>query len=127
MESRARTYPGLLAHLIKLRDHTCRTPFCIVTIRHIDHIRPHATGGETTERDGQGLCARCNYLKEHPDYTVTGDAGETTTSTGSLVATSHPPSPPGLPPPTRHTPNAPSSTSSGSRTSTEKPAELRAQ
>ncbi|RNI24209.1 HNH endonuclease, partial [Flexivirga caeni] len=70
------------------------------TIRHIDHIRPHATGGATTERDGQGLCERCNYVKEHPDYTVTGHAGQTTTTTGSLVATSHPPSPPGLPPPT---------------------------
>ncbi|RNI16389.1 HNH endonuclease, partial [Flexivirga caeni] len=61
MESRARTYPGLLAHLIRLRDQTCRTPFCNGTIRHIDHIRPHATGGATTERDGQGLCERCNY------------------------------------------------------------------
>ncbi|RNI24336.1 HNH endonuclease [Flexivirga caeni] len=102
MESRAHTYPGLLAHLIRLRDHICRTPFCNGTIRHIDHIRPHATGGATTERDGQGLCERCNYLKEHPDYTVTGHAGQTTTTTtGSLTATSHPPPPPGLPPPTR--------------------------
>ncbi|WP_158607538.1 HNH endonuclease [Flexivirga caeni] len=100
MESRARTYPGLLAHLIRLRDQTCRTPYCNGKIRHIDHIRSVATGGTTTERDGQGLCERCNYLKEHPDYTVTGDAGETTTSTGGLVATSHPPCPPGLPPPT---------------------------
>lgn len=101
MDSRARTYPGLLAHLIRLRDHTCRTPYCDAPIAHIDHIRAHATGGETSERNGQGLCARCNHVKEHPDITITGHAGETTTTTGSLTATSTPPAPPGQPPPTR--------------------------
>ena len=101
MDSRARTYPGLLAHLIRLRDHICRTPFCDAPIKHLDHIRPHAKGGETSERNGQGQCARCNQVKEHPDIDVTGDAGETTTTTGGLTATSRPPAPPGMPPPTR--------------------------
>ncbi|MBB2890800.1 HNH endonuclease [Flexivirga oryzae] len=101
MDSHARTYPGLLAHLIRLRDHTCRTPWCDAPIKHIDHIQAHATGGETCERNGQGLCARCNQVKEHPDINITGHAGETTTTTGSLTATSRPPAPPGMPPPTR--------------------------
>ncbi|WP_188837181.1 HNH endonuclease [Flexivirga endophytica] len=101
MESRARTFTGLLAKFIRLRDQTCRTPFCSAPIRHIDHITPYADGGPTDERNGQGLCERCNYVKEHPDHHVTGDATRTTTSTGGLVAASHPPSPPGIPPPTR--------------------------
>jgi len=101
MDSRARTYTGLLADLIKLRDQTCRTPFCTAPIRHVDHITRHADGGPTSERNGEGLCARCNFVKEHPDVDVTGDATETTVATGGLTATSHPPSPPGQPPPTR--------------------------
>ncbi|GGB47339.1 hypothetical protein GCM10011492_43110 [Flexivirga endophytica] len=100
MESRARRYPGLLAWLILFRDQVCRTPWCGAPIRHTDHIHPHATGGPTAERNGQGLCARCNYVKEHPDYHVTGTAAETTTNAGGFTATSHPPAPPGLPPPT---------------------------
>ncbi|HWC24107.1 MAG TPA: DUF222 domain-containing protein [Flexivirga sp.] len=101
MDSRARTYTGLLAEFIKLRDQTCRTPYCTAPIRHTDHIRPHADGGPTSERNGDGLCEWCNYAKEHPDHHVTGHAGETTTHLGSLTATSRPPAPPGLPPPTR--------------------------
>lgn len=101
MESRARRFPGLLAHLITRRDQHCRTPWCGAPIRHTDHIAAHAKGGRTTERNGAGLCARCNYVKEHPDYRVRGDGTKTVTTLGSLVATSHPPKPPGLPPPTR--------------------------
>ncbi|WP_265447454.1 HNH endonuclease [Flexivirga meconopsidis] len=100
LESRARTYPGLLAKLIRLRDQTCRTPWCDAPIAHIDHITPHTAGGATSERNGAGLCARCNYVKEHPDLTITGDAAETITTTGGLTATSRPPAPPGHPPPT---------------------------
>lgn len=100
MERRGRTYTGLLAKFIKLRDQTCRTPFCSAPVRHIDHITAHAEGGETSERNGEGFCERCNYVKEHPDHHVTGDATETITRVGSLTATSRPPAPPGLPPPT---------------------------
>lgn len=100
MDSRARRYPGLLAMLILLRDQVCRAPWCGAPIRHTDHIRSHAAGGATTERNGQGFCARCNYIKEHPDYQVSGDAGETTTHTAGFTARSRPPAPPGLPPPT---------------------------
>ena len=100
MDSKARRYPGLLAMLILLRDQVCRTPWCGAPIRHTDHLHPHANGGETSERNGQGLCARCNYIKEHPDHHVTGDASETRTRSGGFTAHSRPPAPPGLPPPT---------------------------
>ncbi|GAB3495841.1 HNH endonuclease [Flexivirga lutea] len=101
MESTSRCYTGLLADFIALRDRTCRTPYCDAPIRHTDHITAHTEGGATTERNAQGLCERCNYTKEHPDVSVTGNAGGTTTTTGTLRMTSRPPSPPGLPPPTR--------------------------
>ncbi|HWC23330.1 MAG TPA: DUF222 domain-containing protein [Flexivirga sp.] len=100
MDSRARTYSGLLAEFIRLRDQTCRTPFCSAPIRHTDHIQSHADGGPTSERNGEGLCEWCNYGKEHPDHHVTGHAGETTTRLGGLTATSRPPAPPGMPPAT---------------------------
>ncbi|MBB2894183.1 HNH endonuclease [Flexivirga oryzae] len=100
MESRARRYPGLLARLILFRDQTCRTPWCSAPVRHTDHVTRHTDGGATSERNGQGLCARCNYAKEHPDYQVTGHAGHTSTTIGGLTAASRPPAPPGMPPPT---------------------------
>ncbi|XAS76053.1 DUF222 domain-containing protein [Dermatophilaceae bacterium Sec6.4] len=68
METTARTYTGLLRELITLRDEVCRTPYCDAPIRHIDHIQPHAAGGPTSYNNGQGLCANCNYTKEHPDW-----------------------------------------------------------
>lgn len=101
MDSKARRYPGLLAMLILIRDQVCRTPWCGAPIRHTDHIDPHAGGGATSERNGQGLCERCNYAKEHPDHQVTGDASQTTTRSGGFTAQSYPPAPPGMPPPTR--------------------------
>lgn len=101
MDSRSRAFPGALAELIRMRDQTCRTPWCGAPIRHLDHITAYASGGATTERNGQGLCERCNYVKQHPDHQVIGDASETRTVAAGLVATSVPPAPPGLPPPAR--------------------------
>ncbi|WP_269147284.1 HNH endonuclease [Brachybacterium muris] len=70
MESRARAFPVGLARMIRWRDQTCRTPWCNARIRHLDHIAPHARGGATSYDNGQGLCARCNYLKEHGQWSV---------------------------------------------------------
>lgn len=70
MESRARAFPVGLARMIRWRDQTCRTPWCNARIRHLDHIDPHARGGATSYDNGQGLCARCNYLKEHGQWSV---------------------------------------------------------
>lgn len=70
MESSARAFPVGLARMIRWRDQTCRTPWCNAQIRHLDHIDPHAHGGATSYANGQGLCARCNYLKEHGQWTV---------------------------------------------------------
>jgi hypothetical protein len=64
MDSRARAFPEGLATLIRLRDRTCRTPWCDAPVRHIDHIEEHATGGGTSERNGQGTCESCNHAKQ---------------------------------------------------------------
>ena len=70
MESKSRTFPTALARLIDVRDRTCRTPWCDAPIRHHDHIKPYAAGGETTAENGAGLCAACNYAKEGEGWTA---------------------------------------------------------
>ena len=70
MESTSRTFPTALAELIDLRDAgLCRTPGCNGRIRHHDHITRHADDGPTSAHNGQGLCERCNYVKETPGWT----------------------------------------------------------
>ncbi|WP_126333506.1 HNH endonuclease [Mycolicibacterium chitae] len=64
MESRSRIFPKGLAEFIRLRDDTCRMPYCDAPIRHTDHVAPAAGGGVTSGANGQGLCAACNYAKE---------------------------------------------------------------
>lgn len=71
MESTARAFPVGLKRMIRWRDETCRTPWCNARIRHLDHIIPAAAGGPTSYDNGQGLCARCNYLKEHGTWHLT--------------------------------------------------------
>ena len=71
MESRARRFPTTLATFIRLRDQTCRTPYCDAPIRHLDHAQPHHQGGPTTATNGLGECEACNYTKETPGWQVT--------------------------------------------------------
>ena len=80
MESTSRRFDGLLAELLDLRDGgTCRTPGCNAAIRHHDHVTPAAEDGRTEASNGQGLCERCNYVKESPGWASwvadPGDAG----------------------------------------------------
>ena len=71
MESTSRRFDGLLAEFLDHRDgHLCRTPGCNAPIRHHDHITPVAADGPTEASNGQGLCERCNYLKETPGWTT---------------------------------------------------------
>jgi hypothetical protein len=70
MDSRSRCFTGGLARFIRLRDQTCRTPWCDAPIRHTDHLEAVADDGETSVDNGQGLCEACNYAKEAPDWSV---------------------------------------------------------
>ena len=99
MESRARLFPRGLARFITIRDQRCRTPYCDAPIRHRDHARPKAHGGPTSAKNGQGMCARCNYDKETPGWQVAaGDengvhTAEFVTPTGALYHSTAPPLP----------------------------------
>ena len=71
MESTSRRLDGLLTEFLDLRDAgLCRTTGCNATIRHHDHITTVHHGGRTEATNGQGLCERCNYLKETPGWTT---------------------------------------------------------
>ena len=65
-----RHFDGWLTKLIRLRDQTCRDPYCDAPIRHIDHITRHADGGPTTYINGRGACARGNQVREMPGWRI---------------------------------------------------------
>ncbi len=71
MDSRRRTFDGVLRKFIQIRDQTCRAPFSGAPIRHLDHADPHRNDGATTAGNGAGLCESANYLKETGGITVT--------------------------------------------------------
>lgn len=103
MESRRRLFTSAQARFIRLRDRSCRTPYCDAPIRHIDHITPAEVGGPTSISNGQGLCAACNYTKENPGWRSHPEPSGTvviTTPTGHRYR-SEPPQPPGTSPPTQ--------------------------
>jgi hypothetical protein len=63
-DSRRRRFDGQLRQMLRMRDQSCRTPWCDAPIRHGDHASPSRSGGATTSANGQGLCEACNYAKE---------------------------------------------------------------
>ena len=65
-----RCFDGWLAKLIRLRDQTCRDPFCDASIRHIDHITRYSAGGSTGYINGRGVCARGNHAREMPGWRI---------------------------------------------------------
>lgn len=102
LDSTSRTFPKGLRWLIALRDQRCRTPYCDAPVRHIDHITRHADGGPTCAENGQGLCERCNYIKETAGWTTTTSydrfgrhTTEVTTPTGRTYRSTAPPLPTG--------------------------------
>ncbi|MGH3726768.1 MAG: DUF222 domain-containing protein [Mycobacterium sp.] len=98
-ESRSRLFPKGLAELIDMRDQTCRTPYCDAPIRHHDHAIGRSRGGATSLENAQGLCERCNYVKEVPGWRVRPVPGmdlhtvEVTTPTGTVYRSTAPPLP----------------------------------
>ena len=85
-----------VVRLIRLRDRTCRTPWCDAPIRHTDHVLARRRGGKGTRDNGQGLCESCNYTKEALGWTARprpgpgGHVVDITTPTGHRY-TSRPP------------------------------------
>jgi hypothetical protein len=104
MDSRSRCFEGGLAHFIRLRDQTCRTPWCDAPIRHIDHVHSAVDDGATSSDNGAGLCEACNYAKEAPGWSarvVDTDRHtiEIRTPTGQVLRSTAPPLPGHVPKP----------------------------
>ncbi len=92
MEARTRLFRGNLARFIRLRDRTCRTPWCEAPIRHTDHADNHAEGGPTTAENGQGLCEACNQAKNTIGWHARpGPNGITTTMPTGIAYRTAPP------------------------------------
>jgi len=94
MDARTRTFRGSLARFVRLRDRTCRSPWCDAPVRHVDHVEPHADGGPTSALNAQGLCEACNYAKKaHRWRARPGPDGSVTTTlpTGRTFTTRPPP------------------------------------
>ena len=96
MDSKARFMPAAIAQVLRVRDRTCRTPWCDAPIRHSDHVQAVAEDGETSERNGQGLCEACNHAKQAPGWRARPSPGirhtvETTTPTGHTYRSTAPP------------------------------------
>lgn len=75
METRSRFFTPAQREFVRLRDQTCRTPYCGAPIRHIDHVTPSAAGGMTRLDNAQGLCEACNYAKQAPGWITRTQAG----------------------------------------------------
>lgn len=97
-ETRSRRFRASLARFIRLRDRTCRTPWCDAPVRHLDHAADHASGGPTSTTNGQGMCEACNLAKQAPDWHTAPAPGEdhthrirTTLPTGHHYLTRPPP------------------------------------
>ena len=95
MDSRARRFTGRLAEFLRLRDRSCRTPWCDAPIRHLDHAEDSATGGPTTAHNGQGLCETCNHAKQALGWSARPRPGprhtiDITTPTGHRYTSSAP-------------------------------------
>ena len=101
MESTRRLFPAGLKQFIHTRDEVCRTPWCGAPIRHADHVVPVHAGGVTTATNGQGLCERCNQVKEAPGWHArpTDDGGVLIRTPTGHHHVSRPPVLPYEPPP----------------------------
>lgn len=92
-EARGRAFTGRLREMVIFRDDRCRTPWCDAPIKHADHARPFAEGGATSWENGSGLCASCNYAKEHPGWLheATAEGLTVTTPSGRTYSSMTPP------------------------------------
>ena len=84
-DSRRRKFSGLLADLIRARDHwRCSEPYCDAPGRETDHILRWTDGGPTTFDQGRSTCQFHNQLREQPGWDVerVPDGILTTTPTG---------------------------------------------
>lgn len=96
MDSTQRLFPDALKRFLRLRDRTCRMPWCDAPVRHADHVEDAAAGGPTSADNGQGLCQGHNHAKQAHGWRARPRPGprhsvETTTPTGHIHVSTAPP------------------------------------
>lgn len=96
MESNRRTFPKPLRQFLLARDKLCRTPWCGAPIRHSDHVQPVRSGGPTSAANGQGLCERCNQIKESAGWRAIPESDGTVVTSTPTGHSYHSKSPPTL-------------------------------
>lgn len=69
---KARLYTGKLREAILTRDRRCTGLGCTADTRWgaVDHIHPHANGGQTTPGNGRGACHPCNRTRPQRRFTT---------------------------------------------------------
>jgi Domain of unknown function (DUF222) len=98
--------PANLRDHVITRDQTCRTPGCHRPARRcqLDHVRPWAQGGHTSDRDLQARCSRHHHLRHDAGWQVKRtDTG----STEWTAPTGHPYTKPPAQLPIDHTTDPP--------------------
>jgi hypothetical protein len=96
MDSVARIFPDGLKRFLRLRDRTCRMPWCDAPVRHADHVHAAVAGGPTSAANGQGLCVAHNLAKQAHGWQARPRPGprhtvETITPTGHTYVSCAPP------------------------------------
>ena len=77
METPRREFTADQRRYLRLRDQTCRTPYCDAPVRHADHVIAHIDGGPTAVTNGQGNCEACNHAKQARGWTARTEPDDT--------------------------------------------------
>lgn len=96
LDSVARLLPEGRKRFLRLRDRTCRFPWCDAPVRHADHVCDAALGGATCAHNGQGVCQAHNHAKQAHGWTARPRPGprhtvQITTPTGHTYDSWAPP------------------------------------
>lgn len=89
VSSRRRRFTGGLRRLIEARDQVCRMPVCDAPIRDGDHVKPYSQGGNTDLDNGQGLCERSHYCRDHPGWQASSDPDSSAGAVRWITPTGH--------------------------------------
>lgn len=72
-DPRRRRFPAGVARLVRAADDLCARLWCECRVREIDHVLPHARGGESVLDNADGDCRADNLVKETRGWRVDRD------------------------------------------------------
>lgn len=69
VDERRRAFTVIDRRFVEIAQlHSCITPWCDASIRHLHHIDRYADGGPTVRDNAAGTCERFNYTLEMPGW-----------------------------------------------------------